>query len=267
MEGLHSLLLGKGLALEILHHEVVGGTGQSLVQSILIVVSSLLPVDLHGNAASLTAVVILEGLHVDQVDHGNVLTGLHGNEHRADGNAEGCVDLVEHAGELGLGIVAFIDKESLGNTGSTSVIPRKLGTNLNTGLTVYADDGGIGNTDSLLHFTGEIQEAGGVQHVDLGILPGQERGSSRKSKASCLLLCVVVADRVGAVNGAQTVGGACDEQHGFSQGGLTGSAVTEKRQITELLGVEVSHFDSPLSPYRTPSSPRDGDGHLSLLSV
>ena len=265
MEGLLGLVLGEGLTLEILLHQFVGGTGQRLVQGILIVMSGLLPVDLHGNAGSLALLVILEGLHVDQVDHGDVLTGLHGNEHRADGHAEGSVDLVEHTGELGFGIVALIDKESLGNTGGAGSVPRELGTNLNTGLTVYANDGGIGYTDSLLDFTLEVQEAGSIQHVDLGVLPGHERRGSGEGKSSCLFLGVIVADGIGACDGAQTVSSACDVQHSLSQGGLTRATMAQKRQITELLGVEISHFDSPLSTRRTPSSPRDGGRHLSLF--
>ena len=258
MECLDGLVLGEGLTLEVLLHQLVGGTGQSLVQGVLIVVSGLLPVDLHGNAGSLALLVVLEGLHVDQVDHGDVLTGLHGDEHGADGNAEGSVDLVEHAGELGLGIVALIDKEGLGNTGGASSVPRKLRTNLNACLTVYANDGGISHADSLLDFTLEIQEAGGVQHVDLGILPAHEGGGSGQRKASCLLLCVIVADGVGLTDGTQTLGCAGNVQHRLCQRGLTRAAVAQERQITELLGVEISHGHSPLSPCRTPSSPRDG---------
>ena len=265
MEGLNGLLLGEGLTLEVLLHELVGGTGQSLVQGVLVVVSGLLPVDLHGNAGSLALIVVLEGLHIDQVDHGDVLTGLHGDEHGADGHAEGRVDLVEHAGELGLGIVALIDEESLGNTGGAGCVPCQLGTDLNACLTVHADDGGVCHADSLLDFALEIQEAGGVQHVDLGVLPGHERGGSGQSKASGLLLCVVVADGVGARDGAQTVGGAGDVQHSLGQRGLTRAAVAQKRQVTELFGVEISHGSSPLSPRRTPSSPRDGGRHLSFF--
>ena len=252
------LFFGKGFTLEVLHHQVVGGTCQSLVECVLIVVRGLLPVDLHGNAVSLALFVVLEGLHIDQVDHGNVLAGLHGDKYGTDGHAEGCMDLVEDAGELGLGIVALIDKESLGNTGSTSSVPRKLGTNLNACLTVNRNDGGIGHTDSLLDFACEIQEAGGIQNVDLGILPSHVSGGSGQRKASCLFLCVIVADGVTLGNVTETVDTAGCIQHCLNQRGLTAAAMTQEGQVTNLLGVEISHGCSPLSAHRTPSSPRDG---------
>ena len=117
---------------------------------------------------------------------------------------------------------------------------------VNTSAAVNNDNSTVGNASSLQNFTGEIQITGGVDDIDLNILPhqGSDRSGNR-DVASCLL-GVVVANSVSGANVAQTVGLFCNIEHCLCQGGLSATAVTQQCDISNVLGFNLSHGNIPV---------------------
>ena len=269
VQSLDRLLQRKGLALKELFHQLVGGAGKRLVQRVLELGGGVLPADAHGGLGPVALLVVLDGTHGEQVDHGDVLAGLHRDEHRADRNAEGGVQLAEHALELALLVIALVDEEGAGDACLAGNVPCKLGADLNARLAVHADDGGVRHADSLPDLTGEIQEAGCVEDIDPGVLPCHERRRCGEREAARTRFGIIVAGRVALRGIAETIDGAGHVQHRLGDGSLSAAAVTEKSQVPDLFGIEFSHSDSPSSAAdggRDAQSAVRRGGHLSVYS-
>ena len=151
--------------------------------------------------------------------------------------------LVEHTVEVGVGIVTLVYEEGTGNTGFHSVIPSQLGTDLKAGLTVDGDDSRVRHTNALQHFAGEIQVAGGVQHVDLYIFPHQIGGCQGKGETAADFFCIIVANRSAVGSSAETVDGAGAVKHRLGKSGFTASAVSEKRYVADGFCRKVCHIE------------------------
>ena len=196
----------------------------------------------------MTAVFIkYVSLLLDEVDSADYFATLNKRDgERAYALTEGLCERIENAAESCFVIVKLVNEESLGKLCLGCVIPCEFGTNFDACFTVNNDNGTVGNASSLQNFTGEIQITGGIDDVDLNILPHQgSNRSGNRDVASCLF-GVVVANGVSGANVAQAVGLFCNIEHSLSQGGLSGTAVTQQCDVTNVLCFNLSHGKIPV---------------------
>ena len=93
----------------------------------------------------------------------------------------------------------------------------------------------------------QIEIAGGVDYVDLNVLPVNIRGRRGERELSCLLLLVVVENGVSVGNVSESVCSAANIKHSFCKGGLSCSAVSCKSDISDLFCVVLSHCFGPFT--------------------
>ena len=238
---------GDFFAVEILHHELFVSTCNCFHEHIAILFNVCCRVS--GNILGGVAAVLIEyvSLLLDEVDSADYFTVLNKrNGERAYVLTEGLGERIENATESCFVIVKFVNEESLGELCLGCIIPCELGTNFDTCFTVNNDYGTVSNASSLQNFAGEIQITGGVDYIDFNILPhqGSDRSGNR-DVASCLF-GVVVANGVSGANVAQAVGLFCNIEHSLSQGGLSGAAVTQQCDVTNVLCFNLSHGKIPV---------------------
>ena len=75
-----------------------------------------------------------------------------------------------------LGIVKAVYEESLRYSRRRCVIPRELRTDLNSGFTVYNNNGSVRSAYALAHFTLKIKKAGSVKYIYLCPIPKHRCG-------------------------------------------------------------------------------------------
>jgi len=232
VESLCSFFLGDLFAVEILHHKVVGGTCDCLIESFLIIGCDILKIVGHGDLASLALCVIVERLHFNKVDHSYLVAVLNGNEYGAEGVAEVIVKLVEYLLEVRVVILAFVDEECLGKTCSGSIVPSKLGSDFNTRLCVNTDECAVSNAERLVYFAYEVEVTGGIENVDLHILPSDRSKRCGNGEASLYLFGIIVTYGVTVSSLTETVGSAGEIEHSLSDGGLTAAAMSEQSYVS-----------------------------------
>ena len=266
VHSLKGFFLGELFTVEELHHHLIRGTRQSFLKNLLVSFSVCLKLGGHSSFGSLTAVVVNVCLHIDQVDHRNILTVLtNGNEYGAQRVTELIVQFCKGLIKVCIQVVALVDKECLRDAHCASLIPSKLGTNLKTCLTVNHNQRSVCYANCLVHFAFKIEVAGSVDHIDLNIFPENVCERCGQREASCLFLCVKVAYGVAIGGLAHTVNAAGYVQHRLCKRGLARAAVTHQRNVSDLLGVKSSHGSVPLFPFPRPFAGTRDPFHLNLL--
>ena len=126
-----------------------------------------------------------------------------------------------------VGVVHAADIEHAGEIPALAQIPCLLSADLHACLSGDHDQGRVGCTDGLLHFTDEIEETRSVQDIDLRVLPLDRNDCGRDGKLSLDLLLVVIADGIPVSDCAHTAGQAGQMRHGLCQSSLAGTAVAK----------------------------------------
>ena len=113
--------------------------------------------------------------------------------------------------------------------------PAFFGADGDAGLGSQADQTGISNAQGLHDLSGKIEIAGVVEHIDLAarVLHGNHRGLD--GILSLLLFVVEVRDGGAVGTLAETGDRLRQEEHTLAQGGFTVAAVTEQRDIADVL--------------------------------
>ena len=119
---------------------------------------------------------------------------------------------------------------------------------LDAGDTVEHRDGAVEDAQRALHLGGEVDVAGGVDDVDLVVLPPAGRRGGRDRDAALLLLLHPVHDGGALVDLADLVGDAGVEEDPLGRGGLAGVDVRHDADVADLGQVG-----------------GDVDGHLSVI--
>ena len=180
---------------EELFHQLVAGNRKSFVDLELVFFHLGLEAFGDSRVGSVAGFIEFEGLIRYEVDKAHIgSTFVEGYEHRADDGAEGFTELSNDLFELCVLVVHFIDKECLGQL--FCIIPGKLCTDLQTGLTVNNDDGASGDRNSLLDLADEVEIAGGIENIDLLAVPDKIHKRCGDRAVFFYFFGVEIADRV-----------------------------------------------------------------------
>src|SRR5262245_1496782 len=190
--GLERLHLGL-LALQVELHHLVVGLGDRLEQPVAPLAGGL---DV-GRRDLLDGVVLaLDGLaapgeraHLDQVDDADEV-GLGADrelQHQRRGR-EPVLDHLDTAVELRTGPVELVDEAHPRDLVAIRLPPHGLGLGLDTGDAVEHGDRAVEYAQVALDLDGEVDVAGRVDQVDLGVFPVNSRRGRRDRDAALLLL-------------------------------------------------------------------------------
>ena len=101
-----------------------------------------------------------------------------------------------------------------------------------------------------MNFAIEIEEAGGVDKIDLGILPFNGSDGGAYGDMPLGLLSVIIGDGAAIFNAAHTIEKAGIEKHGFGDGGLAFAAVTQYTDVANAVSFVILHnLDYPPNGY------------------
>ena len=130
-----------------------------------------------------------EGAHADQVDDADeVGLGADGQLQHERHGAEALTDGLDAVVEGRAGAVELVDEAHARHAVLVGLTPDGLGLRLDAGDTVEHGDGAVEDAQVALDLDGEVDVTGGVDDVDLGVLPPAGRGRGRDGDAALLLL-------------------------------------------------------------------------------
>ena len=143
--------------------------------------------------------------------------------------------------EVGVFTGHIVDDEHTGRMVLFALGPGLFSAYIQAADSANSDESGFANAQRAHHFTGEIEEAGNVDEVNLGffVLQRRERGGDGNLTAN--LFRIVVRGGGAVFNAALTVDRAGGEEHSFYQRGLTFAAVTKYGDIANVLSLIVLH--------------------------
>ena len=98
----------------------------------------------------------------------------------------------------------------------------------------HADQRAFAHSQGAHHLTGEIEEAGDVHQVDLGILILQGRDGGADGNLAADLLRIVVGGGGSVLHPTLAVDGAGGVEHGLHQSGFALSAVSQHGDVTNV---------------------------------
>ena len=240
------LLLGELLALEVLLHELLGGVCDGLDElgAVLLGLLSELRRDVldlvlgaHGHVA-LGVARPHEGLHGQQVDDADeVVLGADRQLHHEGLGAETLHDRVHGEVEVRAELVHLVDEADTGDVVLVRLAPHRLRLGLHALLAVEHGHGTVQHAQGALHLDREVDVAGGVDDVDLVVLPEAGHRGGRDGDAALLLLLHPVGGRRAVVGLAQLVVDTRVEQDALGGGGLAGIDVGHDADVADLVQV------------------------------
>ena len=167
-------------------------------------------------------------------NNGDGLVGVSlGGHDGGDGGAELGLDSLDAGSVVGVGLFHAVDEHHAGLLAQH--LPGTLHTNGQAILGVAHDDGALGGAQGAHGFTGKVEVAGGVHHVDLLTLILDGGKGQRDGDLALGLLGVVVAGGVAVDGLAQTVHTLGHKQHLLSKRGLAGAAVAQQCNIANVI--------------------------------
>ena len=236
------LLDGELLALEVLLHDLVIGLGEGLEQLLAVLL------DLVGHVGrDLLDDVVLAlgglaapdlGVHLDQVhDTDEVALGADRQLEDQRGRVQLVHDRVDDAVEVRAGAVELVDEAHPRDGVLVGLAPHGLRLRLHAGHAVEHGDGAVEDAQRALDLDGEVDVTGGVDDVDLVLLP-PAGGRSRGDRDATLLLLLHPVHRGSAVvDLTDLVGDTGVEQDALGGGRLAGVDVRHDADVADLLEV------------------------------
>ena len=187
------LLDGQCLAAEVLLQQRLVGLGDRLEQLGAVLVGLLLQLgrDVDGlvGLAELGLAAPHLGVHLDQVDDALEVT-LRADRQldRNDVGAEALFHRAHREVEVGADLVHLVDEADARHVVLVGLAPNLLGLRLDAFLAVEHGNGAIENTKRPLHLDGEVDVPGGVDDVDLVVVPEAGGGGGGDGDPPLLLL-------------------------------------------------------------------------------
>ena len=127
------------------------------------------------------------------------------------------------------------DEEHSGDIVLLAQFPCSLCSDFNACLAGDHDDRGIGYSDRLFHFAHEVKVSGGIQNIDLAVLPLDRQHGRADGKAPLLLFFGKITDRIAILDLAHSGRHSCQIAHCFCKSRLAGAAVAEKYDISDFV--------------------------------
>ena len=243
-----SLNLGDGqLALfEVLLHELFAGLGDSLNQLGAVLFSLLNQVSgdvlnlvggTHGHV-TLGVAGPYVCLHFEQVnDTDEVALSTDGELNNQRASAQAVNDGLNGEVEVRTHLVHLVDEADTGDVVLVSLTPNGLRLGLNTFLAVEHSNSAVEDAQGALNLNGEVDVTGGVDDVDLVVLPEAGGCCGGNGNTSLLLLSHPVHSGSAVVGLTDLVVNTGVEQNALSGGGLTGVDVRHNTDVADLVKV------------------------------
>ena len=179
-----------------------------------------------------------EGPHLDQVDDADeVALGADRQLEHERLRAEALDDRVDGEVEVGAELVHLVDEADARHVVLVGLAPDRLGLGLDALLAVEDGDGAVEHAQRTLDLDREVDVAGGVDDVDLVVVPEAGHGGRRDRDAALLLLLHPVRRRGTVVGLADLVVDARVEQDALGGGGLAGIDVRHDADVADLAQV------------------------------
>ena len=179
-----------------------------------------------------------EGPHLDEVDDADELAlGADRELEHQRLRAEALDDRVDREVEVGTELVHLVDEADARHVVLVGLAPDRLGLGLDALLAVEDGDGTVEHAQRTLDLDREVDVAGGVDDVDLVLVPEAGHGGRRDRDAALLLLLHPVGRRGAVVGLADLVVDARVEQDALGGGGLAGIDVRHDADVADLAQV------------------------------
>ena len=182
------------LAAEVLLQQRFVGLRNGLEQLVAVLVGLVLQfgrnVDGLVGLAELRLAPPYLGIHLDQVDDAfEVALGADGQLDRDDVGAEAVFHRLYREVEVRADLVHLVDEADAGDVVLVGLPPNLLGLRLDTFLAVEHRNGAVQHAQAALHLDGEVDVPGGVDDVDLVVVP--EAGGRRGGDGDPALLLLL----------------------------------------------------------------------------
>ena len=143
-------------------------------------------------------------------------------------------DRVDREVEVGAELVHLVDEADARDVVLVGLTPHGLGLGLDALLAVEDGDGAVEDAERALHLDREVDVAGGVDDVDLVLVPEARDGSRRDRDATLLLLLHPVGGRRTIVRLADLVVGSRVVQDALGRRRLAGIDVRHDADVADL---------------------------------
>ena len=181
-------------------------------------------------------------LHLDQVDDAvEVVLSADGQLENERLRAQAVDDGLDCEVEVRAHLVHLVDEADARNVVLGSLTPNLLGLRLDTLFTVEDSNCAVEHAQRPLHLDREVDVAGGVDDVDLVVVPEASHGGRRDRDAAFLLLLHPVRRRRTVVRLTDLVIDTGVEQDALGGGGLAGIDVRHDADVADLVQVS-QHF-------------------------
>ena len=159
--------------------------------------------------------VIVQGLHLEQIDNASERRRAILDRTAADGDGNGdgltfeaFLDFLEHVGKVGADDVHFVDKDETGYVVLVGLPPDGFRLRLDALLGVEDHDAAVQDAQGAFDLRGEIDVARGIDEVDGAVAPGERDTGAIDGDAAFLLFLVVVGLGRAGIDSAQAIRGA-----------------------------------------------------------
>src|SRR5699024_7583001 len=227
---------------EVLLRELVVRLRGVLDELRAVLLRALLEVGRNGDLRHVLALLALVGpfvgLHLDEIDD-TAEVGL-STDRQLDDERLGTQTILDGADgevEVRTELVHLVDEAHARDVVLVSLPPHRLRLGLHTLLAVEHGDGAVQHAQRALHLDGEVDVAGGVDDVELVVLPVAGRRGGRDRDAALLLLLHPVHRRGTLVRLAELVVHAGVEEDAFRRRRLAGIDVGHDADVADLAEV------------------------------
>ena len=186
---------GELLSGEVLLEHFVAGLGNGLVNGgtqSLQTVAQIRHGDNHGLASAVIICLIFQNIDID------IRLSVHDvrHHHRAYRRTEHGLQILEHPIETGALVTQAVDKENLRQAALLGRGKCLFGSHFHTGFSGDGDQHGISRTGCLPQAAFKVKQTGGIQQVDLRILPLKRCHRTADTGAAADLLGIKIAYRI-----------------------------------------------------------------------
>ena len=233
----NDLLGSEFLAHDELIEQLLAGFRDSFLDRLAKTLKSVAHVGKRGLGHVALAVVFIS-LVIKQVDVGVRLT-VHdvGNHNGADRGTKGRFERLEYAVEARVLVAQTVDEEYLCQACLRRRLNSLFGTDVDAVLARNNDQSGIRRAHTLGYAAREVKETGGVDEINLCVLPLYGSNGGHNGRLSLNLFAVKIEHGVAVGNLAQSVADLRHVEDGLRYRGLAAAAVTRKRDVQNLFCV------------------------------
>ena len=190
------------------------------------------------------------GLADDAVDNaGCIAVALENRDNnRSHRYAELLLQLVQRGVVIRILLVDLGDIEHTRHGAGFAALPCFFRADTRAGLAGRNNQRGFSHAQRAIDFAFKIEEARGVEQVDLAAVKLDRRDSRRDRKFAFDFLRVKVADCIAVRDLADTVGHSGDIEQAFDERGLAVAAVPHQTYVTDLVNRVIGHnlINTPL---------------------